>query len=233
MENYQIFLFTLLIAKQVKNPATQNSRLRMVLLCQTKLEGKYNCDCSLPFGQTVEMRLIIVVVFVMSWYFQVCEYRSSFYSDVFNHFRTWHEDTRHLLCQYCLKVFKHSTSYQQHYNRHQVSINEKLHANTYSTCSLLYSWQCYSLLKRSKWMHCFNISKKKKSCCYQLTQHTLTNILSHYMTFFIFYRSQQFTTVTNAVFSSCSQKIKLSIKSITTGLSESLVNWRDSSLGQK
>ncbi|KTF87286.1 hypothetical protein cypCar_00042100 [Cyprinus carpio] len=51
----------------------------------------------------------------------VCEYRSSFYSDVFNHFRTWHEDTRHLLCQYCLKVFKHSTSYQQHYNRHQKS----------------------------------------------------------------------------------------------------------------
>ncbi len=53
------------------------------------------------------------------------------------------------------------------------------------------------------------------------------------MTFFVFYRSQQFTTVTNAVFSSCLQKTKLSIKSITTGLSENLVNWRDSSLGQK
>ncbi|XP_058602365.1 LOW QUALITY PROTEIN: pogo transposable element with ZNF domain [Onychostoma macrolepis] len=57
----------------------------------------------------------------MPYVCQVCEYRSSFYSDVFNHFRTWHEDTRHLLCQYCLKVFKHSTSYQQHYNRHQKS----------------------------------------------------------------------------------------------------------------
>uniref|UniRef100_A0A8C2JPF3 Pogo transposable element derived with ZNF domain b n=1 Tax=Cyprinus carpio TaxID=7962 RepID=A0A8C2JPF3_CYPCA len=57
----------------------------------------------------------------MPYVCQVCEYRSSFYSDVFNHFRTWHEDTRHLLCQYCLKVFKHSTSYQQHYVRHQKS----------------------------------------------------------------------------------------------------------------
>ncbi|XP_067304353.1 pogo transposable element with ZNF domain isoform X3 [Pseudorasbora parva] len=57
----------------------------------------------------------------MPYVCQVCEYRSSLYSDVFNHFRTWHEDTRHLLCQYCLKVFKHSTSYQQHYIRHQKS----------------------------------------------------------------------------------------------------------------
>ncbi len=74
----------------------------------------------------MKMRLIILGMSVMSWHFQVCEYRSSFYSDVFNHFRTWHEDTRHLLCQYCLKVFKNSTSYQQHYSRHQVSINYKI-----------------------------------------------------------------------------------------------------------
>ncbi|XP_067304352.1 pogo transposable element with ZNF domain isoform X2 [Pseudorasbora parva] len=58
----------------------------------------------------------------MPYVCQVCEYRSSLYSDVFNHFRTWHEDTRHLLCQYCLKVFKHSTSYQQHYIRHQSTV---------------------------------------------------------------------------------------------------------------
>ncbi|XP_065154587.1 pogo transposable element with ZNF domain isoform X4 [Paramisgurnus dabryanus] len=57
----------------------------------------------------------------MPYVCQVCEYRSSLYSDVFKHFVTWHEDTRHLLCQYCLKVFKHSTSYQQHYVRHQKS----------------------------------------------------------------------------------------------------------------
>ncbi|KAG9345318.1 hypothetical protein JZ751_009864 [Albula glossodonta] len=55
----------------------------------------------------------------MPYVCQVCEYRSSFYSDVYNHFRTWHEDTRHLLCLYCLKVFKNSNSYQQHYIRHQ------------------------------------------------------------------------------------------------------------------
>ncbi|XP_073728435.1 pogo transposable element with ZNF domain isoform X3 [Misgurnus anguillicaudatus] len=57
----------------------------------------------------------------MPYVCQVCDYRSSLYSDVFKHFVTWHEDTRHLLCQYCLKVFKHSTSYQQHYVRHQKS----------------------------------------------------------------------------------------------------------------
>ncbi|KAJ8398456.1 hypothetical protein AAFF_G00427110 [Aldrovandia affinis] len=55
----------------------------------------------------------------MPYVCQVCEYRSSFYSDVYNHFRTWHEDTRHLLCLYCLKVFKNSNAYQQHYIRHQ------------------------------------------------------------------------------------------------------------------
>ncbi|XP_062394303.1 pogo transposable element with ZNF domain isoform X2 [Sardina pilchardus] len=57
----------------------------------------------------------------MPYVCQVCQYRSSFYSDVYNHFRTWHEDTRHLLCLYCLKVFKNSNSYQQHFSRHQKS----------------------------------------------------------------------------------------------------------------
>ncbi|KPP73164.1 pogo transposable element with ZNF domain-like [Scleropages formosus] len=55
----------------------------------------------------------------MPYVCQVCDYRSSFYLDVYNHFRTWHEDTRHLLCLYCLKVFKNSNSYQQHFIRHQ------------------------------------------------------------------------------------------------------------------
>lgn len=53
--------------------------------------------------------------------FQLCQYRSSFYSDVHNHFCTWHEDTRYLLCIYCLKVFKNSGTYQQHFARHQVN----------------------------------------------------------------------------------------------------------------
>uniref|UniRef100_A0A3B3SKK7 Pogo transposable element derived with ZNF domain b n=1 Tax=Paramormyrops kingsleyae TaxID=1676925 RepID=A0A3B3SKK7_9TELE len=55
----------------------------------------------------------------MPYICQVCEYRSSYYSDVYNHFRTCHEDTKNLLCLYCLKVFKNSNSYQQHYIRHQ------------------------------------------------------------------------------------------------------------------
>ncbi|XP_062847335.1 pogo transposable element with ZNF domain isoform X2 [Trichomycterus rosablanca] len=55
----------------------------------------------------------------MPYVCQVCKYRSSFYSDVHNHFCTWHEDTRYLLCIYCLKVFKNPTNYQQHFSRHQ------------------------------------------------------------------------------------------------------------------
>ncbi|XP_035386916.1 pogo transposable element derived with ZNF domain b isoform X2 [Electrophorus electricus] len=57
----------------------------------------------------------------MPYVCQVCQYRSSFYCDVHNHFRTWHEDTRYLLCVYCLKVFKNSSSYQLHFSRHQNS----------------------------------------------------------------------------------------------------------------
>ncbi|KAJ8290086.1 hypothetical protein GJAV_G00008560 [Gymnothorax javanicus] len=55
----------------------------------------------------------------MPYVCQVCEYRSSFYTDVYNHFRTFHVDTRNLLCHYCLKVFKNCNAYQQHYVRHQ------------------------------------------------------------------------------------------------------------------
>ncbi|XP_060778350.1 pogo transposable element with ZNF domain isoform X1 [Neoarius graeffei] len=57
----------------------------------------------------------------MPYVCQLCQYRSSFYSDVHNHFCTWHEDTRYLLCIYCLKVFKNSGTYQQHFARHQKS----------------------------------------------------------------------------------------------------------------
>ncbi|XP_047667009.1 uncharacterized protein pogzb isoform X1 [Tachysurus fulvidraco] len=55
----------------------------------------------------------------MPYVCQLCQYRSSFYSDVHSHFCTWHEDTRYLLCIYCLKVFKNSGTYQQHFARHQ------------------------------------------------------------------------------------------------------------------
>ncbi|XP_066577521.1 pogo transposable element with ZNF domain isoform X2 [Amia ocellicauda] len=55
----------------------------------------------------------------MPYVCQVCEFRSSYYSDVDAHFRVQHEDTKHLLCLYCLKVFKNGTAFQQHFFRHQ------------------------------------------------------------------------------------------------------------------
>ncbi|XP_015271524.1 PREDICTED: pogo transposable element with ZNF domain [Gekko japonicus] len=56
----------------------------------------------------------------MPYVCQVCQYRSSLYSEVDSHFRMVHEDTRHLLCPYCLKVFKNGNAFQQHFMRHQV-----------------------------------------------------------------------------------------------------------------
>ncbi|XP_030086863.2 pogo transposable element with ZNF domain isoform X1 [Serinus canaria] len=55
----------------------------------------------------------------MPYVCQVCQYRSSLYSEVDSHFRLIHEDTRHLLCPYCLKVFKNGNAFQQHFMRHQ------------------------------------------------------------------------------------------------------------------
>ncbi|XP_031949340.1 pogo transposable element with ZNF domain isoform X1 [Corvus moneduloides] len=55
----------------------------------------------------------------MPYVCQVCQYRSSLYSEVDSHFRLTHEDTRHLLCPYCLKVFKNGNAFQQHFMRHQ------------------------------------------------------------------------------------------------------------------
>ncbi|XP_055780704.1 pogo transposable element with ZNF domain isoform X1 [Salvelinus fontinalis] len=57
----------------------------------------------------------------MPYICQVCRYRSSFFSDVYNHFCTNHAKTCNQLCIYCLKVFKSPNSYQQHYIRHQAS----------------------------------------------------------------------------------------------------------------
>ncbi|KAJ7307240.1 hypothetical protein JRQ81_009235 [Phrynocephalus forsythii] len=55
----------------------------------------------------------------MPYVCQVCQYRSSLYSEVDSHFRMVHEDTRHLLCPYCFKVFKNGNAFQQHFMRHQ------------------------------------------------------------------------------------------------------------------
>ncbi|XP_029436139.1 pogo transposable element with ZNF domain isoform X2 [Rhinatrema bivittatum] len=58
----------------------------------------------------------------MPYVCQVCQYRSSRYSEVDSHFRFTHENTRHLLCPYCLKVFKNGNAFQQHFMRHQKNI---------------------------------------------------------------------------------------------------------------
>uniref|UniRef100_A0AAQ4PCN2 Pogo transposable element derived with ZNF domain a n=1 Tax=Gasterosteus aculeatus aculeatus TaxID=481459 RepID=A0AAQ4PCN2_GASAC len=55
----------------------------------------------------------------MPYVCQVCGFRSSFYSDVWSHFKQIHSDSRHLLCQYCLRVMRSNTCYQQHFARHQ------------------------------------------------------------------------------------------------------------------
>ncbi|XP_069480993.1 zinc finger protein 280D isoform X1 [Ambystoma mexicanum] len=55
----------------------------------------------------------------MPYVCQVCSYRSSLFSDVESHFRSVHENTKALLCPFCLKVIRIGTSYMQHYMRHQ------------------------------------------------------------------------------------------------------------------
>ncbi|XP_063268393.1 zinc finger protein 280D isoform X4 [Prinia subflava] len=55
----------------------------------------------------------------MPYVCQVCSYRSSTFSDVETHFRTVHENTKHLLCPFCLKVIKIGAPYMHHYMKHQ------------------------------------------------------------------------------------------------------------------
>ncbi|NWI89700.1 Z280D protein, partial [Pitta sordida] len=55
----------------------------------------------------------------MPYVCQVCSYRSSAFSDVETHFRTVHENTKNLLCPFCLKVIKLGSPYMHHYLRHQ------------------------------------------------------------------------------------------------------------------
>ncbi|KAM9313260.1 zinc finger protein 280D [Gastrophryne carolinensis] len=55
----------------------------------------------------------------MPYVCQVCNYRSSVFTDVDNHFRNVHENTKSLLCPFCLKVIKSGTPYMQHYMKHQ------------------------------------------------------------------------------------------------------------------
>ncbi|KAM6143736.1 zinc finger protein 280C [Erethizon dorsatum] len=55
----------------------------------------------------------------MPYICQVCQFRSSTFSDVETHFRTSHENTKNLLCPFCLKVNRMATPYMNHYMKHQ------------------------------------------------------------------------------------------------------------------
>ncbi|XP_018413076.1 PREDICTED: zinc finger protein 280D [Nanorana parkeri] len=55
----------------------------------------------------------------MPYVCQVCNYRSSVFNDIDVHFRNVHENTKNLLCPFCLKVIKSGTPYMQHYMKHQ------------------------------------------------------------------------------------------------------------------
>ncbi|XP_034045746.1 zinc finger protein 280C-like isoform X2 [Thalassophryne amazonica] len=55
----------------------------------------------------------------MPYVCQVCNYRSSFFSDVETHFRSVHDNTKDLLCPFCLKVIRSGHMYMQHYMKHQ------------------------------------------------------------------------------------------------------------------
>ncbi|XP_065772385.1 zinc finger protein 280C isoform X4 [Muntiacus reevesi] len=55
----------------------------------------------------------------MPYICQVCQYRSSLFSDVEAHFRASHENTKNLLCPFCLKVSRMATPYMNHYMKHQ------------------------------------------------------------------------------------------------------------------
>ncbi|XP_077362335.1 pogo transposable element with ZNF domain isoform X2 [Festucalex cinctus] len=55
----------------------------------------------------------------MPYVCQVCDFRSSFYSDVWSHFEEFHGNTNNLMCPYCLKVLRSGFCYMQHFAKHQ------------------------------------------------------------------------------------------------------------------
>ncbi|KAK2492105.1 hypothetical protein MC885_019306 [Smutsia gigantea] len=86
-----------------------------------KVATSFRCPhCTKRLKNNIRPQLFTsLLVYFSSHVTQVCQYRSSLYSEVDVHFRMIHEDTRHLLCPYCLKVFKNGNAFQQHYMRHQ------------------------------------------------------------------------------------------------------------------
>ncbi|KAK7880090.1 hypothetical protein WMY93_033230 [Mugilogobius chulae] len=135
----------------------------------------------------------------MPYICQVCFYRSSFYSDVIQHFAVFHRETRFLLCVFCLKVLKNSEMYQQHLLRHQVSYSATSRSNkhqqhllrhqvSYSTTSrdksettrrltgrLFYSLGAATAKERSP--HCLYRTKERSPHCLYRDKGTITPLL--------------------------------------------------------
>ncbi|CAF99578.1 unnamed protein product, partial [Tetraodon nigroviridis] len=101
----------------------------------SRIESSTNCRiCELAFGS--EQGLLEHMKEdhkpgEMPYVCQVCNYRSSFFSDVETHFRTVHENTKELLCPFCLKILRSGHMYMQHYMKHQVCGKCRLNFLTY------------------------------------------------------------------------------------------------------
>ncbi|XP_006875021.1 PREDICTED: zinc finger protein 280B [Chrysochloris asiatica] len=55
----------------------------------------------------------------MPYVCRVCNYRSSAFTEVETHFKTCHENTKNLLCPFCLRIFKAATPYMCHFKGHR------------------------------------------------------------------------------------------------------------------
>ncbi|XP_061616403.1 pogo transposable element with ZNF domain [Phyllopteryx taeniolatus] len=78
--------------------------------------------CELDFGTEpvfLQHMKIMHKAGEMPYVCQVCDFRSSFYSDVWSHFEEFHGNTKNLLCPYCLKVLRSSSCFMQHFAKHQ------------------------------------------------------------------------------------------------------------------
>jgi len=54
----------------------------------------------------------------MPYLCHVCQYRSSFYSDLVKHFKEFHKNTKNLFCYFCSMVFTSSQTYLEHAFEH-------------------------------------------------------------------------------------------------------------------
>ncbi|XP_025713006.1 zinc finger protein 280B [Callorhinus ursinus] len=90
----------------------------------------------------------------MPYVCQVCNYRSSAFADVETHFRKCHENTKNLLCPFCLKIFKTATPYMCHYRGHwEKSIHQcskcRLQFLTFKE-KMEHKTQCHQMFKKPK-----------------------------------------------------------------------------------